>query len=77
MLTAILLITVACNVYLLIHLRRAASILGASHASLLAVVSQLQERKSVVEQVVTGPCTITGTLSKALAYDGYLYPRNH
>ena len=52
MLTAIMLFTAACNVYLLLQLRRSTRLLEASHASLLAAVSRLQARQVAVEKVV-------------------------
>lgn len=74
--TAILLITAACNVYLLLQLRRSTRLLKASHASLLAAVSRLQARKTVVEQVVIGPSSITGTLSRGATVESN-YPYRH
>ncbi|WP_339023782.1 hypothetical protein [Aeromonas salmonicida] len=77
MLTAsILLFTTACNVYFLLQLRRSTRILEASHASLLAAVSRLQARQAVVEQVVIGPSSITGTISPGAIVESN-YPHCH
>lgn len=73
---AILLITAACNVYLLLQLRRSTRLLEASHASLLAAVSRLQARRPVVEQMVIGPCSITGTISSGAIVESN-YPHRH
>jgi hypothetical protein len=73
---AILLFTAACNVYLLLQLRRSTRILEASHASLLAAVSRLQARQTVVEQVVIGPSSITGTISSGAIVESN-YPHRH
>lgn len=76
MLTAIMLFTAACNVYLLLQLRRSTRLLEASHASLLAAVSRLQARQVAVEQVVIGPSSITGTLSRGATVESN-YPYRH
>lgn len=73
---AILLFTAACNVYLLLQLRRSTRILEASHASLLAAVSRLQARQTVVELVVIGPSSITGTISSGAIVESN-YPHRH
>lgn len=74
--TTILLITAACNVYLLLQLRRSTRLLEASHASLLAAVSRLQARQPVVEQMVIGPCSITGAISSGAIVESN-YPHRH
>lgn len=76
MLTAIMLFTAACNVYLLLQLRRSTRLLEASHASLLAAVSRLQARQVAVEKVVIAPSSITGTLSRGATVESN-YPYRH
>ncbi|WP_290435800.1 hypothetical protein [Aeromonas caviae] len=76
MLTAIMLFTAACNVYLLLQLRRSTRLLEASHASLLAAVSRLQARQVAVEKVVIVPSSITGTLSRDATVESN-YPYRH
>ncbi|BDO09040.1 hypothetical protein ACSZMM_06140 [Aeromonas caviae] len=76
MLTAIMLFTAACNVYLLLQLRRSTRLLEASHASLLAAVSRLQARQVAVEKVVIDPSSITGTLSRGATVESN-YPYRH
>lgn len=76
MLTAIMLFTAACNVYLLLQLRRSTRLLEASHASLLAAVSRLQARQVAVEKVVIDPSSITGTLSSGAIVESN-YPYRH
>ncbi|WFF97160.1 hypothetical protein [Aeromonas caviae] len=76
MLTAIMLFTAACNVYLLLQLRRSTRLLEASHASLLAAVSRLKARQVAVEKVVIVPSSITGTLSRGATVESN-YPYRH
>ncbi|MGU5533733.1 hypothetical protein [Aeromonas caviae] len=76
MLTAIMLFTAACNVYLLLQLRLSTRLLEASHASLLAAVSRLQARQVAVEKVVIVPSSITGTLSRGATVESN-YPYRH
>lgn len=76
MLTAIMLFTAACNVYLLLQLRRSTRLLEARHASLLAAVSRLQARQVAVEKVVIDLSSITGTLSRGATVESN-YPYRH